>query len=165
MIGRAIRKLGSLVYKYPEIPDAVERPGPFGRLKIAMVTDYFTADCLSAECRVKALTPGNFRMVIGEWKPDLIFVESAFHGSRGSWRYELAKQPKWLRLSKPTAIYQLVEFARSRGIPTIFWNKDDDVFLMPSSMWRRLSITFLQRTMSVSKAIGNNYPHMCPSIR
>lgn len=90
MIGRAIRKLGSLVYKYPEIPDAVERPGPFGRLKIAMVTDYFTADCLSAECRVKALTPGNFRMVIGEWKPDLIFVESAFHGSRGpggmNWR-------------------------------------------------------------------------------
>ncbi|WP_350283544.1 glycosyltransferase [Nitrosomonas sp.] len=128
MIGRAIRKLGSFVYKYPEIPEAVERPGPFGRLKIAMVTDYFTADCLSAECRVKALTPANFRMVIGEWKPDLIFVESAFHGAKGSWRYELAKQPKWMRLSKPTAIYQLVEFARSRGIPTIFWNKDDDVF-------------------------------------
>ncbi|MBE7527736.1 glycosyltransferase family 1 protein [Betaproteobacteria bacterium PRO4] len=128
MIGAAIRKLGSLVYTYPEIPEAIERPGPFGRLKIGMVTDYFTADCLSAECRVKPMTPNNFRMVIGEWKPDLIFVESAFHGVNGTWRYELAKQPKWLRLGKPVAIYQLVEFARSRGIPTVFWNKDDGAF-------------------------------------
>lgn len=128
MIGTAIRKLGSLVYTYPKISEAVEHPGPFGRMKIAMVTDYFTADCLSAECRVKAMTPSNFRMVIGEWKPDLVFVESAFHGVNGTWRYELAKQPKWLRLSKPTAIYQLVEFARSRGIPSVFWNKDDGAF-------------------------------------
>jgi len=46
----------------------------------------------------------------------------------GSWRYELAKQPKLLRLGKPTTIYRLVEYARGRGIPTVFWNKDDGAF-------------------------------------
>lgn len=128
MVGRVVRKLGSLFYDYPKVPEDVERPGKFGRLKVALVSDYFTADCLSAECRVRAMTPGNYREVIDEWKPDLVFVESAFHGANGAWRYELAKQPKWLRLSKPTAIYRLVEFARSRGVPTVFWNKDDGAF-------------------------------------
>jgi spore maturation protein CgeB len=128
MVGRAIRKLGSVVYNYPRVPEDEERPGPFGRLKIALVSDHFTADCLSEECRVRSMTPTNFKEVIGEWKPDIVFVESAFHGVNGTWRYELAKQPKWLRLNRPKAIYDLVEFARTRGIPTLFWNKDDGAF-------------------------------------
>lgn len=128
MVGRVIRKLGSLFYEFPTVLEDVERPGKFGSLKIALVTDYFTADCLSAECRVRSMTPGNYSEVIGDWKPDLVFVESVFHGVTGAWRYELAKQPKWLRLGKPKAIFRLVEFARSRGIPTVFWNKDDGAF-------------------------------------
>ena len=128
MVGRVIRKVGALLYDYPTVKEDVVSSGQFGRLKIALVTDHFTADCLSAECRVRAMTPANFREVIDEWKPDLVFVESAFHGIGGTWRYELAKQPKLLRLSQPTAIYRLVEFARARGIPTVFWNKDDGAF-------------------------------------
>jgi spore maturation protein CgeB len=128
MVGRVIRKLSSLVYDYPKISEDVERTGRFGRLKIALVTDYFTADCLSAECRVRIMTPGNFKDVMSNWKPDLVFAESAFHGVDGSWRYELAKQPALLRLSKPNAIFRLVDFARSVGIPTVFWNKDDGAF-------------------------------------
>lgn len=128
MVGRVIRKLGSLVYKYPKVSEDMERPGKFGRLKIALVSDYFTADCLSAECRVRAMTPRNFKEVIDEWIPDLVFVESVFHGVNGAWRYELARQPRLLRLNKPRAIYHLIEFAKSRGIPTVFWNKDDSAF-------------------------------------
>ncbi len=128
MVGRVIRGLGSLVYTYPKVAEDVERPGEFGRLKIALVADYFTADCLSAECRVRSMTPSNFREVIGEWKPDLVFVESAFHGANGAWRYELAKQPSWLHLGGPKVIYRLVELARQCGIPSVFWNKDDGAF-------------------------------------
>jgi spore maturation protein CgeB len=128
MTGRIIRKLGSLVYDYPKVSEDVERGGRFGRLKIALVTDYFTTDCLSAECRVRTMTPATYRDVIENWKPDLIFVESTFHGVNGSWRYELAKQPKLLRLSKPKAIFRLVDCAKRAGIPTVFWNKDDGAF-------------------------------------
>jgi spore maturation protein CgeB len=128
MVGRVIRKLGSLVYDFPKVSEDVERSGRFGRLKIALVTDYFTADCLSAECRVRTMTPKNYKEVIGDWKPDLVLVESAFHGVDGSWRYELAKQPRVLRLSKPSAIFRLVDFAKQGGVPTVFWNKDDGPF-------------------------------------
>jgi spore maturation protein CgeB len=128
LVARVIRKLGSLFYEYPRVPEDVVRQGKFGQLKMAVVTDYFTTECLSEECRIRSMTPGNYREIINEWKPDLVFVESAFHGLRGAWRYELAKQPKLLLLSKPKAIYRLVEYARSRGIPTVFWNKDDGAF-------------------------------------
>ena len=128
MVGRVIRKIGSLFYEYPKVPEDVVRQGKFGHLKIALVTDYFTSDCLSAECRIRSMTPGNFTDVISEWKPDLVFVESAFHGLEGAWRYELAKQPRLLRLSRPKAIHRLIRFARDRDIPTVFWNKDDGAF-------------------------------------
>lgn len=128
MVGRVIRKLGSLVYDYPKVSEDTARDGRFGQLKIALVADYFTADCLSAECRIRTMTPANYKDVIGSWKPDLVLVESTFHGVDGSWRYELAKQPRALRLTKPKAIFRLVNFAKQAGIPTVFWNKDDGPF-------------------------------------
>jgi spore maturation protein CgeB len=128
MVGAVIRKLGSWVYKYPKVAEDVSGAGRFGHLKIALVTDYFTADCLSAECRVRNVTPANYRDVIENWKPDLLLVESAFHGVDGSWRYELAKQPKTFQFTRPTAIFRVIDCARSAGIPTVFWNKDDGPF-------------------------------------
>jgi len=128
MAGRIIRKIGSIIYNHPTAQEDTVRLGTFGSLKIALVADSFTTEGLSMECRVRSMTPRNYEDILKNWKPDLVFVESAFHGSGGSWRYELAKQPKLLRLTKPTAIYRLVEFAKDRGIPTVFWNKDDRAF-------------------------------------
>lgn len=128
MVGRIIRGIGSLFYDHPQVREDVANPGPFGRLKVALVTDYFTTECLSVECRIRCVTPANYQEVLGEWKPDLLLVESAFHGIDGSWRYELARQPKILRMSRPAAISRVLEFARSRGIPSVFWNKDDGAF-------------------------------------
>ena len=128
MLGPFIRKLGSFLYDHPGAAEDIVGPGPFGRLKIALVADYFTTVCLSAECRVKSLTPENYEEVIKNWRSDLLFVESAFHGQNGSWRYLLGRQPKWLRLGRPKAIHRLAALARERGIPTIFWNKDDGAF-------------------------------------
>lgn len=105
-----------------------ELRGPFQNLKVALVTDHFTEACLAAECQIRNVTPKNFQEIFLSWKPDILFVESAFHGANGAWRYELAKQPKWMRLTKPKAIYRVVDFAKSCGIPTVFWNKDDGAF-------------------------------------
>lgn len=128
MIARVIRKFSNAVYKHPAVHVPDELNGPFGRLKIAVVVDHFTEVCLAAECRIRNVTPANYREVLQDWKPDLLFVESVFHGADGNWRYELAKQPRWLRLSKPKAIFRVVDFAREQGIPTVFWNKDDGAF-------------------------------------
>lgn len=128
MVGRVIRKLGSLVYEHPKVAEDVVRPGKFGRLKVALIADNFTTECLSVECRIRHVTPGNYLDVIRSWRPDVLFVESVFHGAAGSWRYELAKQPKYLRLRRPKAIFNVVDCARTQGVPTVFWNKDDGAF-------------------------------------
>jgi len=128
MLGTAIRKFGSLFYDHPHVAEDVVQPGKFGRLKVALVADHFTTECLAVECRIRHVTPGNFREVLRDWRPDLLFVESVFHGAGGSWRYEVAKQPKYLRLTKPKAIFEVVEFARAQGVPSVFWNKDDGAF-------------------------------------
>jgi hypothetical protein len=128
MLSSFIRGLGSILYAHPSTPEDVTGPGRFGKLKIALVADAFTTACLSAECRVRSLSPANYSEVICRWKPDLLFVESAFHGINGAWRYRLARQPKWLRVSKPKSIRRLVALTRERGIPAVFWNKDDGAF-------------------------------------
>lgn len=128
MVGRIIRKFGKMYYDHPTVSEDAELSGPFAKLKIALVADHFTAECLSVECRIRQITPDDYQEVIDTWKPDLVFVESAFHGKHGMWRYELAKQPRWLRLTRPKTIFRLVEYARSRQIPTVFWNKDDGAY-------------------------------------
>ncbi len=64
MLGSVIRKHGSLVYKHPQVPEDVVQQGKFGQLKIALIADHFTTTCLSEECRIKHVTPKNYRDVI-----------------------------------------------------------------------------------------------------
>ena len=128
MPARLIRKIGARVYSYPDARDATLLNGPFRHLKIALLTDQFTTDCLAEECQIRCLTPQNYVNVLLEWQPDLVFVETAFHGAGGAWRYELAKQPGWLLWRKPKAIFKLVRLAREQGVPTVFWNKDDGAY-------------------------------------
>lgn len=128
MLGSLIRTVGHLAYKHPHIPQNGIGDGPFARLKVALVADTFTAVCLAAECRIRCLTPSNYAEVLRTWRPDLLFVESAFHGVRGEWRYLLARQPRYFNMRGTRVIAELVRFARNRNIPAVFWNKDDGAF-------------------------------------
>lgn len=128
MLDSIILAVSRVAYRHPVVPQDVPCPGEFGRLKIALVADYFTTVSLAAQCRIRSLTPDTYRDVLCNWRPDLLFVESAFHGVGDEWRYKLAKQPKYIRLSKPRTMPRLVALARDRGIPAAFWNKDDGAF-------------------------------------
>lgn len=131
MLGAVIRTIGRLAYTFPHVPQDTPVYGPYGQLKIALVADYFTSICLSAECCIRNMTPANYYDVLTNWKPDIVFVESAFHGVRGEWRYRLARQPWYFRFGPDRAMPKIVRLARDRGIPTIFWNKDDGAFFEP----------------------------------
>lgn len=128
MIGLLVRKFSGTFYRYPQAPSVPEKRGEFAGLKVALIADHLTETCLTFECRVRNVTPKNFRDVLRAWRPDLLLVESAFHGWCGTWRYELARQPFWLRCIKPTAIFRVLDYARSLSVPTVFWNKDDGAY-------------------------------------
>ena len=128
MLGPLIRTISHVAYRHAPIPEDRKGSGPFGNLKVATVTDTFTSLCLAEECRIRCLTPKNFREVLSSWKPDLLFVESVFHGVQGSWRYLVGKHPWYFNLQGSRAIRDLANLARDLHIPSLFWNKDDGAF-------------------------------------
>lgn len=128
MLGALIRQISAIAYHHPFVPEKKAQSGAFGKLKVALVADYITALSFAQECSVVLLNPANYRQVLREWRPDLVFVESAFHGVRDEWRYRLARQPFYFRLARDSAIRGVADLARDKKIPACFWNKDDGSF-------------------------------------
>lgn len=98
----------------------------FASLKVALIADEPTRICLSHECRVMNLTPWNSLYIFDHWKPDLLLVESAWEGYRGSWRYGIASYPDHPERNN-ALLGCVVGRARDESIPTIFWNREDGV--------------------------------------
>lgn len=101
----------------PEWPEHDQSP-PAGAPRVGIIMDEFSATAWGHEFRVIELLPDSFEHELENI--DLLFVESAWAGSGGAWRYQLtgSKAPS-------TALQSLVAACRERGIPTIFWNKED----------------------------------------
>lgn len=95
-------------------------------LKVALVSDQTTRDSLEPECRIYNLTPLNYGAVFKLAKPDLLLVESCWLGYHDRWRYKIASYPHHPKRTNK-ALARLVEAAKQRGLPTVFWNKEDNV--------------------------------------
>jgi hypothetical protein len=98
----------------------------FLKLKVALVADELTNSCLDFECQVRNVTSLNYKLLFGLWKPDFLFVESAWHGHANSWKFKIAAYPDNLQRNNHS-LSRIVDCARRRGIPTVFWNKEDGV--------------------------------------
>lgn len=131
MLGNIIRMARTFMYDYPGIMEDAKGDGKFGSLKVALLTDYLTSVNLSFECRVRSLTPHNFKDVLVNWKPDLVFVESAFHGYRWTWSYRLVKHSAVFGSNDLNEFSELIRLANDLHIPTVFWNKDDGAYFEP----------------------------------
>ena len=104
----------------------VRPEGDFSHLKIALVSDELTRECLSQSAWVKNLTPLNYMHILRFWKPDMLFVESAWKGIDEAWKFRIANYPDHPgRTNK--SLQKLVNYARELNIPTVFWNKEDGV--------------------------------------
>jgi hypothetical protein len=95
-------------------------------IKIAIVADELTSSCLSLNSHIKFLTNLNYKLVLKYWKPDFLFVESAWHGCRNSWKFKVASYPDYPKRNNEQ-LRKVVEYAKNLGIPTVFWNKEDGV--------------------------------------
>ncbi len=93
-------------------------------MKIAYIADELTASCLQERWHAIAITPLNYRWVLRFQKPDFLFVESAWQGNDNRWKYRIAGYPDYPKRTN-ALLSKVVEYARDRGIPTVFWNKED----------------------------------------
>jgi hypothetical protein len=104
------------------VPVAALPTGSIARpwLRVATITDDFSAMAFRYEWNGIAVTPSNWREVLQADPPDLLFVESAWVGNGGAWQYHV------LGLSAPRQpLRDLVDWCREHKIPTVFWNKED----------------------------------------
>lgn len=92
---------------------------PRRALRVGVIADQFTEMAFQYEWDQVVLTPQNWEDALSDGL-DLIFVESAWSGSSGAWKYQLTGS------KAPTqALQDLVGAAQERSVPTVFWNKED----------------------------------------
>lgn len=89
-------------------------------LKIACVMDRFTLDSYQPECCLLEVTPENWESEITSFKPDLLFIESAWQGKNGLWYKKIANGSK--------EFFEMASFCQESDIPIIFWNKEDPIY-------------------------------------
>lgn len=98
-------------------------------MKVFLVSDALTRNSLEYEpdLYIKNITSSlQFGLVSLFDKPDFLLVESAWQGFRDKWKHKIAAYPDVPRRNnKP--LRRLVQLAKDRGIPTVFWNKEDGV--------------------------------------
>ncbi len=94
-------------------------------LVIAAVMDEFSFKSWQFEAQLYSFTPGTWREALEARPPALLLVESTWKGPHNAWHFhvrDLGKRPdKVGRYVLP----EVVEWCRDRGIPTIFYNKED----------------------------------------
>ncbi|MGP4989612.1 glycosyltransferase family protein [Glutamicibacter ardleyensis] len=89
-------------------------------IRVATILDDFSQVAWGAEWDLELVTPENWRQKLETGVFELLFVESAWNGNSGAWKYHLTG-PSAPRLD----LTQMVSAFRSAGIPTVFWNKED----------------------------------------
>ena len=98
------------------IPEATTDGSP-----VAAILDTFTEHSLRYEANLLLLSRDRWRTQIEESRPVCLIVESAFSGNEGEWERRVLR---YERLDD-NPLRDLLEYCRSSGIPTIFWNKED----------------------------------------
>lgn len=90
---------------------------------VMSVMDEFSRSCFAPHAALIEPRPDNWEGLLEQYPPHMLFVESSWKGNYGSWQYRVANyaNPPGRELT------EMVEGCRARGIPTVFWNKEDPV--------------------------------------
>lgn len=90
------------------------------QLRVACIMDAFSLNSYRPECILFELTPDNWKIEIKDFKPDILFVESAWEGKDKLWHGKIVKCAK--------EFFDLAVYCRENAIPVVFWNKEDPVY-------------------------------------
>lgn len=106
-----------LLELFPEAPVPTRSP-VFGETTVGVILDEFSAMSFGYEWTTVALSPRSWRAQLDD--VDFVFIESAWSGNSGEWKYKLTGP-----VGPSSEVLELLTECRRRGIPTVFWNKED----------------------------------------
>jgi glycosyltransferase involved in cell wall biosynthesis/spore maturation protein CgeB len=131
---------------------------PLNTLKIAAVMDEFTYHSYAPECDLLQLTPENGLHELEAFQPDLLFIESAWRGKDDLWGSKVGL--------KSQELIRIIEWCKHRGIPTVFWNKEDPVhfetFLSTAKLFDYVFTTDIDCIRRYKAALEHNTIFLLP---
>lgn len=143
------------------VGSVAETTRPTNRLKtlrVAAIMDEFTYGSYKFECNLRQLTPNDWEQELEGFQPELLFIESAWRGKDELWGSKVGHSSQELR--------GIVEWCRQRGIPTVFWNKEDPVhfetFLSTAKLFDHVFTTDLDCIHRYKGALGHNRVYLLP---
>ncbi len=94
-------------------------------LRIAAVMDEFSWRAWQYEADLYTFTPLSWRQALEAKPPHLLLVESTWHGLENGWHFQVRDLGKRPDVIEHYALPEIVAWCRERGIPTVFYNKED----------------------------------------
>ncbi|OFK64755.1 hypothetical protein HMPREF2806_00030 [Corynebacterium sp. HMSC076G08] len=96
-------------------------------VKVAAILDEFSSNCFRYECDMISLLPDKWHEQLDDFQPDLFLCESAWSGAdseRRPWKGRVYSSSNF-KSENRKELLSILEYCKSRGIPTVFWNKED----------------------------------------
>nr|WP_246361771.1 glycosyltransferase [Neomicrococcus lactis] len=106
---------------------AKSQPKRAHELKVALICDEFTYNSFKYEFRPIILEPKTWLETFENEKPDLFFCESAWSGVDSEtrpWKGQIYSSINFDKENR-TELLKILEYCKDKGIPTVFWNKED----------------------------------------
>lgn len=129
-----------------------------GQLKIACIMDDFTYGSYQPEAQLQQLTPLGWQAEIEDFQPELLFIESAWRGKDELWGSKVGHNASELQ--------QIVRWCKTRGTPTMFWNKEDPVhfetFLTTAKQFDFVFTTDMDCIHRYKAALGHDRVYFLP---
>ncbi|AOA59203.1 CgeB family protein [Acinetobacter larvae] len=94
------------------------------QFNILSILDHFTEQALSLEPHVNLIPAKTRFRPLFSTKIDMLLVESTWLGNQGHWQYQVASYPEHPQRNN-IKLKKLIDWAKNKGIPTVFWNKED----------------------------------------
>lgn len=141
-----------------ELERADDLPASPECLRLALISDRFTADSLAMECHTVHLHPERWLEQMRQFRPHLLLVESAWQGVAGEWQGKVAEPDETL--------CALVLSCRAAGIPTVFWNKEDplhfEAFLRTAALFDQVFTTDAGSVIRYRERLGHEQVDCLP---
>lgn len=128
------------------------------KLRIAALMDEFTYHSYKPEADILQLHPERWSAQLSEFKPDLLFIESAWNGIDGAWKGKISNADR--------ALVDIIDWCRESRVPTLFWNKEDPVhfstFLPIASRVDVIFTTDVDCLPKYKRAVGHDRVYLLP---
>ena len=147
----------------PQTPSKTVRSWDFkppagDKLRVAAIMDEFTCRCYAPECELLELLPDTWQQQMEEFRPDVLFVESAWQGKDEAWKQKLSGFSE--------TIQQLLAWCRKTGIPSLLWNKEDpghySTFLPLAKAVDVVFTTDIDCIPLYKRDLGHNHVYLLP---